>query len=308
MLKYIARRLALAVPTLIAVSLITFLIGHYAPGDPITAKLGEKGTPLMVKQLRSHYGLDRPVTVQYWSYVSGAVRGDFGISYRNDRPVSYMMAQAFPVTARLAVVAMVLALLVGIPLGVTAALKQNSWIDRLAMATALGGVSIPSFVIAPILMIIVVITGIRLPIAGWGYPENYILPVLVLSIRPIALFARHTRSAMLEVIRQDYIRTAYAKGLSSFNVIFRHGLRNAILPVLTVSGTVFGYLLSGSFIVEYVFAIPGIGFQSIDAISRRDYTVIQATTLLVAVGFVLVNLMVDLLYAWADPRIRHAHS
>jgi len=304
MLSHIARRLALAIPTLFTISLVTFLLGYFAPSDPVEILLGERANPEAVARVRHNLGLDRPPIVQFGSYMLNAAQGKFGISFYNRRPVGEIIAQGFPVTARLAVTAMLLALAIGIPLGIAAALRQNSVIDRICMAVALLGVSVPTFVLGPVLIILFALRFGLLPVAGWGLPSNYILPSVVLAARPTALLARHTRSSMLEVMRQDYIRTAYAKGLTAFQVVFRHGLRNAILPVLTVTGTLFGYLLSGSFVVETIFAIPGIGYKSLASIAQRDYPVIQATTLLMASVFVLVNLVVDLLYAWADPRIR----
>jgi len=301
MAAHILKRLAFAVPTLLAISAITFLMGYLAPSDPVEILLGERANPTAAARVRHNLGLDRPPLAQFASYLENAVRG---ISFYNRRPVGEIIVQGFPVTAGLAAAAMAIALLVGIPLGLAAALKQNSVIDRICMGGALVGISVPAFVLGPVLIIVFALRLRLLPVAGWGLPENYVLPAIVLAARPTALLARHTRSSMLEVIRQDYIRAAYARGLTDCQVILRHGLRNAILPVLTVSGTLFGYLFSGSFVVETIFAVPGIGYKSLASIAQRDYPVIQATTLLMAAGFVVVNLVVDLLYAWADPRIR----
>jgi peptide/nickel transport system permease protein len=302
----LTKRILLAIPTLIAIAFLTFVMGYLAPGDPVEVMLGEKATPEAVARVRHSLGLDQPPITRFGIYLASAARGDFGTSYYNRRPVGEIIAQGFPVTAGLATAAMALSLLVGIPLGMAAALKQNSGLDRICMGTALAGVSVPTFVLGPVLIIIFALRLRVLPVAGWGHPANYVLPTLVLAARPTALLARHTRSSMLEVIRQDYIRAAYARGLSDFQVVVKHGLRNAILPVLTVTGTLFGYLLSGSFVVETVFAVPGIGYKSLASIAQRDYPVIQAVTLLMAVIFVLVNLAVDVLYAWADPRVRRS--
>ena len=304
MLKHIAHRLLLAVPTLLILSAVTFLLSAMAPGDPVSLRLGQHADPETHARLRHELGLDRPLPVQYLSYLGGALRGDFGKTYRTEVPVSEILAEGFPHTLTLAFWAMVLAVGAGISLGVLAAVYQNSWIDRATMAVTLTGVSIPAFVLAPLLIFLFALKLRWLPVAGWEGPQYLLLPAIVLAGRPAALIARLTRTQMAEVLRQDYIRTAYAKGLSRRQVIVRHALRNALLPVLTVIGTAFGYLLTGSFVVESVFAIPGIGALSIASIFEREYLVIQATVLLAAVGFVLVNLIVDLLYGLLDPRVR----
>jgi ABC-type dipeptide/oligopeptide/nickel transport system permease component len=249
-------------------------------------------------------GLDRPVWQQYVSYVAGVAHGDFGESYLTQRPVSEILGNGFPFTLTLAAWALILAIGIGVTLGVTAAVYQDTWIDRVTMVIALVGVSIPTFVLAPILILFLALKLGWLPVAGWLGPKYVVMPAIVLAGRPSALIARLTRSQMVEVLRQDYIRTAYAKGLTKSQVIFKHALRNALLPVLTIVGTAFGYLLTGSFVVETIFSVPGIGQQSIESIFRRDYPVIQATVLLAVMGFVVVNLCVDLLYGVLDPRVR----
>jgi peptide/nickel transport system permease protein len=237
-------------------------------------------------------------------------KGDFGRSYQTKEPVTDFIARGFPNTAILAVSALGLALLTGIPLGVVAAIKHNSWIDRFAMAFALLGVATPSFVLAPVLTLVLAVRMGWLPVGGFSLqeglvdPATFILPTVVLAARSSALIARLTRSAMLDVLSQDFIRTARAKGVRPLGVLFKHALRNALSPILTVAGTTFGYLLSGSFVVETFFTIPGIGNQSITAITARDYPVIQGLALLLAAIFVGVNLIVDILQGFVDPRAR----
>ena len=303
------KRILWAIPTLLAVSFITFFLGYLAPGSPIDIMLGQHSDRARAKQLEHEYGLDRPALVQYGSFVWGAVRGDLGKSYSNgDRPVTQMIAEKFPTTAFLAMMSMAVAILLGIPAGIIAALKHNRWIDRATMGLVLLLVSIPPFVLAPLLMLFFSIKLNWLPSSGWSTPWHYILPTLVLGARPSVLLARFMRSSMLDVLRQDYIRTALAKGLSPTRVIMRHALKNAFLPVLTAIGNTFGLLLSGSFVVETIFTVPGIGYESIQSILRRDYPVIQGVALLVAAIYLLVNLAVDLLYGVFDPRVRYEEA
>jgi ABC-type dipeptide/oligopeptide/nickel transport system permease component len=300
----VVSRLLQAVPTLLLISFLTFIMGFLAPGDPIRMILGERSDPQAVAQVRRELGLDQPWYVQYGRFVWNAVRGDFGISLYNRRPVGDIIRESFPATAILAVLAILLATTVGIPTGVVAAVWHNRLPDRLSMVGVVLGISVPNFVLATMLILLVSVRLGWLPVAGWGAPEYLVLPVLVLAARPAASIARFTRASMLEVLQQDYIRTARAKGVPEHQIILRHALPNALLPVVTVIGNAFGYLLTGSFIVETVFAVPGVGYRSIEAILRRDYPVIQATTLLFAFLFIAVNLIVDILYTRLDPRVR----
>jgi ABC-type dipeptide/oligopeptide/nickel transport system permease component len=304
MVRYVLSRLLQAIPTLLLISFLTFIMGYLAPGDPIRMILGERSDPQAVAQVRRELGLDQPWYVQYGRFVWNAVRGDFGISLYNRRPVGDIIRESFPATATLAVLAILLAITVGIPAGVVAAVWHNRLPDRLSMAGVVLGISVPNFVLATLLILLVSVRLGWLPVAGWGAPEDVVLPVLVLAARPSASIARFTRTSMLEVLQQDYIRTARAKGVPEPFVILKHALPNALLPVVTVIGNAFGYLLTGSFIVETVFAVPGVGYKSIEAILRRDYPVIQATTLLFAFLFIVVNLLVDILYTRLDPRVR----
>jgi ABC-type dipeptide/oligopeptide/nickel transport system permease component len=304
MVRYVLSRLLQAIPTLLLISFLTFIMGYLAPGDPIRMILGERSDPQAVAQVRRELGLDQPWYVQYGRFVWNAVRGDFGISLYNRRPVGDIIRESFPATATLAVLAILLAITVGIPAGVVAAVWHNRLPDRLSMAGVVLGISVPNFVLATLLILLVSVRLGWLPVAGWGALEYVVLPVLVLAARPSASIARFTRTSMLEVLQQDYIRTARAKGVPEPFVILKHALPNALLPVVTVIGNAFGYLLTGSFIVETVFAVPGVGYKSIEAILRRDYPVIQATTLLFAFLFIVVNLLVDILYTRLDPRVR----
>ncbi len=304
MTQHILSRLLQAIPTLLLISFLTFIMGFLAPGDPIRMILGEHSDPQAVAQVRRELGLDQPWYVQYGRFVWNALKGDFGISLYNRRPVGDILRESFPATATLAVLAILLAVAVGIPAGIVAAVWHNRLPDRLSMTGVVLGISVPNFVLATLLILLVSVQWGWLPVAGWGAPEYLVLPVLVLAARPSASVARFTRTSMLEVLQQDYIRTARAKGVPERAVILRHALPNALLPVVTVIGNAFGYLLTGSFIVETVFAVPGVGYKSVEAILRRDYPVIQATTLLFAFLFIVVNLVVDLLYTRLDPRVR----
>jgi peptide/nickel transport system permease protein len=309
MFTFIRNRLLLAIPTLLLVSLITFFLGYLAPGSPIDIMLGQHSDRETVRRLEHEYGLDRPALVQYGSFLAGAVRGDLGKSFANaDRPVSEMIAEKFPVTAHLAMMALAAAMLIGLPAGALAALRHNGMVDRTTMSLVLMLVSLPPFVVASLLMLVFSLRLGWLPSAGWYDYANYVLPVAVLAARPAALLARFMRSSMLEVVRQDYVRTAYAKGLSPPKVLTKHVLKNAFLPVLTVLGNTFGYLLTGSFVVETIFSVPGIGYESIQSILKRDYPVIQGVALLVAVIFIVVNLAVDVLYSVIDPRVRYEEA
>jgi ABC-type dipeptide/oligopeptide/nickel transport system permease component len=306
MARFVLGRLALIPPTLVLLALVTFFLGYLSPSDPVEIMLGQHANPQAAERLRHDYGLDRPPLVQFGAYALGALRGDLGRSYYDQKPVAQILVEGFPATLALGLCATVVAVLIGVPLGVLAAARQDTWLDRASMSLALVGISVPAFVIGP-LLIYVVSTRLRLlPVAQWGTARDLLLPALTLGSRPAALIARLTRASMLDALRQDYIRTAFAKGLAAPRVILLHAFKNAVIPTLTVIGTSVGYMLGGSFVVETIFRVPGIGYMSIEAISRRDYPVIQGTTLLLATIFVLVNLIVDIMYGAIDPRIRYA--
>ena len=306
MINLILKRIGLAIPTLLAVSLLVFTIAHLAPSSPVDIIAGEKATPEEKARLAHQYGLDRPLPVQYGSYIWNIVaHGDFGRSFsRSQQPVSEMIRTDFPVTAQLALQAILFAMIVGLPIGAFAALYHNSWFDRAAMAGVVAMVSIPSIVLGPVLVLFVAVRVHWLPVSGWDSPIYTILPTITLGSRSAALMARFMRSSLLDVLRQDYIRTAIAKGLSRSAAVWKHAIKNAFLPVLTVIGNSFGALLTGSFVVETIFQVPGIGYASIDSITKRDYAVIQGMALLVALVFTVVNLSVDILYGVIDPRVR----
>jgi ABC-type dipeptide/oligopeptide/nickel transport system permease component len=306
LLNFVIKRIAFAIPTLLAITFIVFFVARLAPSGPIDIILGDKPNPEAKAQLEKAYGLDKPVLIQYVDYVGNIVlHGDMGRSFANgQKPVRDLIVEFFPVTAQLAVQALLFAMAIGLPLGALAALYHNSWFDRLAMAFVVALVSVPSIVLGPLLVLVVAVRLHWLPVSGWEDPRYTILPTITLGARSAALLARFMRSSLLDVLRQEYMRTALAKGLSRGMAVWRHALKNAFLPVLTVLGTNFGALLTGSFVVETLFQVPGIGFESINSITKRDYPLIQGVALLVAVIFIVVNLAVDVLYGVVDPRVR----
>ncbi len=304
MARFLLQRIGLALLSIWAVCTITFFIAFLAPGDPAEIAAGQHSDPATLAHIRHEFGLDKPPLERYGLYLWNAAHGDLGRSYYTREPVTAFLKRGLPNTAILATAAILLSLLVGIPIGLAAALKPNTFLDRLLMATVLVGVTLPSFVLAPVLILVFALKLGWLPVAGWGDPEYLVLPAIVLAARPAALIARMTRASMLETLRQDYIRTARAKGLAPMTVLVKHALKNAFLPVLTTTGVSFGYLLSGSFVVETIFTVPGVGAASINSLFQRDYSLIQGTTLLLATIFVVTNLVIDLLYAALDPRVK----
>jgi len=305
MARYIVRRLLWMIPVLFFISVITFALAHAVPGGPFDK---EKALPAeIIANLERYYGLDKPVWRQYVDYIGGILtRFDFGPVYSSrSRTVNDIFVDHLPVSAQLGLVALVIAVLIGVPLGVLAALKQNSFWDYLGMGVAIFGVSVPNIVLGPLLILVFALTLGWFPVAGWGTPAKMIMPAFALGTGSAALIARLTRASMLQVIREDYIRTARAKGLSERLVMVRHALKNAFIPVATILGPIFAYLVTGSFIVEQIFAIPGMGKYFITSIGNRDYPVVMGTILLYAVILVLANLAVDVTYAFLDPRIRY---
>lgn len=308
MLRYATKRLLLLIPVLLGVTLLVFAIFYLTPGDPAKVLLGEMGqgaSPEAVEQLRQQLGLDRPWYVQYGEFVSKAAQGDFGRSFRGDRPVLPEVLGRFPITFRLTLISLALAAVLGIPLGVVAAVRRHTWVDYLVMLIALLGVSLPTFWFGIMLMQLFALTWPVLPPSGTGTWQHMILPSLTVALGSIAFIARMTRSSLLDQLREDYVRTARAKGLQERIVVFGHALRNAFIPVLTTLGLQFGGLLGGAVVVESVFSLPGIGRLTVDAIKGRDLPMIQGAILWVALVFSLVNLLVDLGYAALDPRIRY---
>ncbi len=305
MLRYIARRLALAVPTLFGVLVVAFLLLNVAPGDPVTAMVGERADPATVARLRAELHLDDPLPLRFVRYVDQVAHGQLGRSYVTDRPITADIAERFPKTLELALAAMLLATVCGISLGVLSARDPGGWMDRLALGVAYLGISFPVYWVG-LLLILVFAVGLRwLPPSGYGGLEYLILPALALGMRSIAFQARVTRSSMLDALGADFTRTARAKGAREWVVVLRHALRNALIPVITVVGLDFGSYLTGSILTETVFSWPGLGRYVVNAIARRDLPAIQGSVLFLSTVFVLVNLVTDLAYAKADPRIAH---
>jgi len=299
---FVLRRVLLMIPTLWVIATLTFFLMRLAPGGPF---LAEKDIPAAAKaQLEKAYGLDRPLHEQYWRFLSGAVRLDFGPSYKYPaRQVREIIFEAFPVSLELGGWALLIALAIGIPIGVAAAVKQNTGTDHVAMGAALAGVSIPNFVLGPALVLGLSLTWFLLPPALWEGPQSRVLPVLTLSTAYVAYIARLTRGGMLEVLRQDYIRTARAKGLSEGTVVYKHALKLGILPVVSYLGPATARVIMGSIVVESIFAVPGLGRHLVNGAFNRDYTVVLGVVLFYAGFLMVLNLLVDLAYTRLDPRV-----
>ncbi|MCI7727867.1 MAG: ABC transporter permease [Clostridiales bacterium] len=309
MLKYTVKRLILLIPVILCVALLIFVIMSFTPGDPAVIILGENATPEQVAALHEKLGLDDPLLVRFFNYIKGIVtRFDFGTSYTNGREVKQEILQRFGFTLKIASFSMVFSLGIGIPLGIIAALNRNTWKDNLSMSVALVGVSMPTFWFGLMLSVVFALKLRWLPPSGIGGIEHYIMPCLAVSMPGIAGMARQTRSSMLEVIRADYITTARAKGQTERVITFRHALRNALIPVVTQAGAIFGLLMCGTLVAETVFTIPGLGTYMVTAIKSRDYPAIQGAVIMVSIAFSVVMLLVDLLYALVDPRIRAQFS
>ncbi|MCB0159586.1 MAG: ABC transporter permease [Caldilineaceae bacterium] len=306
MSRYIINRLLLTIPVLLGVSVLVFAMLHLVPGDPVMAMFAQTGASgRQIEEIKEQLGLNDPLPVQYLRFLSNAVRGDLGKSLWGERDVLDMILEALPSTIRLTIAGMGVAIVLGLTLGIIAALNHNSWIDNLTMVTALAGVSIPSFWLGLMLILVFAVNLRWFPIVGQGSWKSIVLPAVALGFGASALIARMTRSELLEVMGQDYIRTARAKGLRSRIVVLRHGLKNALIPVLTIVGLQFGALLGGTVIIETVFARQGLGRIAVEALKARDFPVAQGVVLFVALIYVFVNLIVDLLYAVVDPRIRY---
>lgn len=306
MWKYIARRLLISIPLLLGLTVIVFGMLHLLPGDPVQVILRESGaTQEAVAKLRAQLGLDLPLHVQYLRYLGGLLRGDLGSSLFTYRPVAEIIRQNVGATLELAFAAMALALLIGIPLGILAAVYRDSWLDNLAMSVAVIGVSMPGFWLGLLLILLLSVTLRWLPSGGHGTLKHLIMPAFVLGLNGAAVIARLMRSSMLEVLRQDYMTTARAKGAGELYLLFKHALKNSLIPVVTVAGLQFGFLLGGTVVTESVFARPGLGRTAVDAIIYKDIPVVQGIVLFVAVLYLLINLIVDIAYAYIDPRIRY---
>lgn len=334
MFRFLLRRLLHALPTLLGVSLIAFLLIRLVPGDPVQLMLGERGgSPEAVAQLRANLGLDQPLYIQYWNFIMQALRGDLGQSIVSNRPVWEEFKDRFPATLELSLAALIWSVLVGIPIGVAAALKRRQWMDYVLMSVSLIGYSMPIFWWGLMLILLFSVSLGWTPVSGrisagfdvepwsgfylvdtwvrglgWdGFKaaaQHLLLPSLVLGTIPFAAIARMTRSSLLEVMREDYVRTAKAKGLSFFQIVFVHALSNALIPVVTVIGLMLGMLLTGAVLTETLFSWPGIGRWMVASVLARDYPVLQGGVLLLSILIVLVNVLVDLIYTWLNPRLR----
>lgn len=307
MLKYLGRRLVQLVPVLFLMSVMVFLILYLLPGDPATLALIGHGATTMehVEELREQMGLNDPIYVQYGRYLANAVRGDLGTSARFRRPVADILLEQFPATLKLSIVGMSIALVLGLTIGIVAAIRRYSWVDTLSMFLALIGVSTPIFWSGLMAIFVFSFRLGWLPSTGTGGWKGMVLPAFTLGLVATGTIARLTRSGLIEVMSQDYVRTARAKGLGEWLVISRHAMKNAMIPIVTVLGLQFGAMLGGAVITETVFSRPGIGRLVVSAVLWEDYALAQGAILLIAICFVLVNLMVDVSYAWLDPRIRY---
>lgn len=334
MFQFILKRIAMVIPTFIGITLLTFALIHLIPGDPIEIRMGERGlSPEVHEQMKKQLGLDQPLYIQYGSYLKGIAQGDLGNSFKNNEPVMAEFLSLFPATIELATFAILFAVIIGIPVGILAAVKRGSVFDHTVMAVSLTGYSMPIFWWGLLLMLVMSVQLDITPVSGrigaefWIDPvtgfmlidswlsgeagafksavSHLILPSVVLGTIPLAVISRMTRSSMLEVLGEDYIRTARAKGLAPLRIIIVHALRNALIPVVTVIGLIVGQLLSGAILTETIFAWPGIGKWVIEAIRARDYPVVQGAVLIIATIIIVVNLFVDLMYGVVNPRIRH---
>ena len=304
MLRYIGNRLLYTIPVLWLVVSVVFLLIHLVPGDPIQQMLGENASSTDIQAARHAYGLDVPIGRQYLNYWKGVFRGDLGRSFRFDQPVSRVIALRFPQTLLLTLASMTVALLISIPAGVRSARRRNRWDDRALSFVSLLGLSFPNFALGPILILFFAIFLGLLPVSGSGTPAHLVLPAITMGGALAAILTRMVRTAMLEELGQDYIRTARAKGLSEEVVVYKHALRNALVPVLTVVGLQFGALLAGAIVTETIFSWPGIGRLTIQAINSRDYYLVQGCILMIGLTYVVVNFMTDFVYSLANPRIR----
>ena len=314
MLTFIGRRLLVAIPTLLIVSVFVFTLQKLLPGDPALVLAGEERDPQVIEFIREKYRLNDPIIVQYGYWMGGVLTGDLGVSLRTNQPVTQLIADKLPVTIQLAVMAMLVAMMIGIPAGILSAVKKGGPVDYIANFVALSGLSIPNFWLGIMLILLVSVELGWLPASGYESIfvdpvrsiETMIMPAFVLGTALAATLMRHTRSAMLGVLKADYVRTARAKGLNEGVVVVKHAFRNALLPIVTLGALLFGELLAGAVLTEQIFTIPGFGKLIVDAVFTRDYAVVQGVVLCTAAGFLLMNLIADLLYFLLNPRMRSA--
>ncbi|EIK5018200.1 glutathione ABC transporter permease GsiC [Salmonella enterica] len=305
MLNYVLKRLLGLIPTLLIVAVLVFLFVHLLPGDPARLIAGPEADAQVIALVRQPLGLDQPLHVQFWHYITHVLQGDFGTSMVSRRPVSEEIASRFLPTLWLTITSMIWAVLFGMAIGIAAAVWRNRWPDRVGMTLAVTGISFPAFALGMLLMQIFSVDLGWLPTVGADSWQHYILPSLTLGAAVASVMARFTRSSFVDVLSEDYMRTARAKGVSETWVVLKHGLRNAMIPVVTMMGLQFGFLLGGSIVVEKVFNWPGLGRLLVDSVDMRDYPVIQAEVLLFSLEFILINLVVDVLYAAINPAIRY---
>jgi glutathione transport system permease protein len=305
MLHYAAKRLLGLIPTLLIVAVLVFLFVHLLPGDPARLAAGPEATPETVQLVRQDLGLDRPLHEQFWRFLSGAAVGDFGKSIRVKRPVGSEIAERFLPTFWLTVWSMGWSVLLGLGIGIVSAVWRNRWPDRVGMTLAVSGISFPAFALGMVLMQVLAVKFRLLPTVGADTWRHYVLPSFTLGAAVAAIMARFTRASFVDILKEDYVRTARAKGLRPTVVVIKHCLRNALIPVVTMMGLQFGFLLGGSIVVEKVFNWPGLGRLLVDAVEMRDYPVIQAEVLLFSLEFILINLVVDVLYGCVNPTIRY---
>ena len=305
MTRFLLRRLLLTIPVLIGVATLVFSLIHLVPGDPVQTMLGESASPQDVAQLRTRLGLDRPLLEQYGSFVGGAMRGDLGTSLRTDQPVTTVILERMPATLELAFAAMLVAVTIAIPLGIIAAVRAGTRVDHAATTLALVGISMPTFWLGPLLAIVFSVALGWLPVSGRGTPAHLVLPAITLGAPLAAILARMTRASVLEELRELYVLAARARGVSQARAVLAHAFRNSLIPIVTVIGLQFGAVLTGAVITETIFAWPGVGRLLVQSISARDYPAVQGCILFIAVTYVTMNLLIDLLYGFLDPRIRY---
>ena len=305
MLHFLLRRLLLTIPVLLGVATLVFSLIHLVPGDPVETMLGESAAPQEIARVRGQLGLDRPLYVQYWTFLKGVGRGDLGVSLRTNEPVARAIATRMPATIELAIAAMCLAVVVAIPLGIIAAVGAGTIVDYAATTLALTGISIPNFWLGPLLAIVFAVTLGWLPVSGSGTLAHMVLPAITLGAPLGAVLARMTRASVLEELRELYVLAARARGVSRTRAVLRHAFRNSLIPIVTVLGLQMGAVLTGAVITETIFAWPGVGRLLIQSINFRDYPLVQGCILLIAVTYVAMNLLTDLVYGLLDPRIRY---
>ncbi|HEV3255159.1 MAG TPA: nickel ABC transporter permease [Candidatus Acidoferrales bacterium] len=304
MIRRLALRLLLALPALWLILTMVFLLAHIVPGDPVEQMLGEGARAEDLQQLRHSLGLDAPLPLQYVRYLGGVLRGNLGESFRFQQPVLRVVLEHYPATLELALVALVVCAAIGIPVGIVAAARRGSGVDHAAGVLTLLGLSVPNFALGPVLILVFSVLLGWLPVSGRGGVAHLILPAVTLGAALAAILTRMVRTAVMEQLSADYVRTARAKGLSESAVLLRHAFRNALIPVLTILGLQFGTLLAGTIVTETIFSWPGIGRLAVQSIAARDYPLLQGCILVIAVSYVLVNLLTDFVYVLADPRVR----